>query len=386
LKTLRKRQRLLWTALVFAIPALVIVQALVRINADVSVETATARWETSGHADYSSEAFTHWNEERPPEIPADCASCHSLHGYLDFLGTGDRAAGSVAEAVPVGTVISCQACHNEAAHVIDAVTFSSGNTVSPLNAAEGTCLHCHQSRESTESVNEAISGQEDDEVNSDLSFISPHYLVSASTMWGAEAQGAYQYPDHAYADRYEHHEEFQTCQSCHDPHNLDIEPLECSTCHVSVSDVDDLSRIRNTMTDFDGDGDTGTGIAVEIEHLHQHLHDAILRYADEVIGEPILYNPDEFPFFFNDVSENGEVGPGRAGPATFSFENRYTSWTPRLLRTAYNYHFVQQDPGAYAHNPHYTVQLLYDSLADLNERITVDMEGLKRPAENGDDD
>ncbi|MFW5748495.1 MAG: polyheme membrane-associated cytochrome C [Chloroflexota bacterium] len=381
LKSLKKRQRLLWTVAAFVIPAVVIVQAVLRIESGVSVETATVRWDASGHADYTSESFTHWDDDEPPLIPADCASCHSQHGFLDFLGERGTSAGSVSQDMPIGTVISCNVCHNETAHNLESMTFSSGATVRSLNAGEATCLHCHQSRESTISVNEAISGFEDDTVSEDLEFINAHYLVSASTMLGTEAQGAYEYANTVYADRYVHHTEFQTCQSCHDPHDGRIEPLECSACHVNVSEFDDLTAIRNTMTDFDGDGDTSTGIAVEIDNLHRRLHDAIVRYADEVIGQPIVYSPDHFPYFFNDVSENGEVDP-----ETLNFGNRYTTWTPRLVRTAYNYHYVQNDPGAYAHNPHYAVQLLYDSLADLSESTTVNMDGLIRADENGDDD
>ena len=41
---------------------------------------------------------------------------------------------------------------------------------------------------------------------------------------------------------------------------------------------------------------------------------------------------------------------------------RYVTWTPNLLRAAYNYQFVHKDPGGYIHNADYQLQLLYDSL------------------------
>ena len=53
--------------------------------AKVSVEEITTRWEGSGHADITSEAFTHWNEDDPAEIPATCAKCHSTSGFRDFV-------------------------------------------------------------------------------------------------------------------------------------------------------------------------------------------------------------------------------------------------------------------------------------------------------------
>jgi hypothetical protein len=59
--------------------------------------------------------------------------------------------------------------------------------------------------------------------------------------------------------------------------------------------------------------------------------------------------------------------------------NRFNAWSPRLLKAAYNYQFVTKDPGAYAHNPIYTLQILHDSLSDLGTRITVDLARAKRP-------
>ena len=57
----------------------------------------------------------------------------------------------------------------------------------------------------------------------------------------------------------------------------------------------------------------------------------------------------------------------------------YNSWTPRLLRAAYNYQYSTKDPGTFAHNGKYIIQVLYDSLEDLSKATTVDMKGLVRP-------
>ena len=42
----------------------------------------------SGHADNASEAFRHWDEEDPAEVPTGCAKCHSLGGFIDFAENG----------------------------------------------------------------------------------------------------------------------------------------------------------------------------------------------------------------------------------------------------------------------------------------------------------
>ena len=51
----------------------------------------------------------------------------------------------------------------------------------------------------------------------------------------------------------------------------------------------------------------------------------------------------------------------------------YNGWTPRSLRAAYNWKLVTSDPGNYAHNPHYALELLYDSIEDLSGPLGIDM-------------
>jgi hypothetical protein len=41
--------------------------------AALDVESISAAWARSGHADYSSISFTYWDEREPPLIPAGCA-------------------------------------------------------------------------------------------------------------------------------------------------------------------------------------------------------------------------------------------------------------------------------------------------------------------------
>ena len=64
-----------------------------------SIDDVTAKWEGSGHADMTSEAFNHWNEDDPAEIPQTCARCHSTSGFRDYVGADGSAAGSVPEII-----------------------------------------------------------------------------------------------------------------------------------------------------------------------------------------------------------------------------------------------------------------------------------------------
>jgi hypothetical protein len=182
----------------------------------------------------------------------------------------------------------------------------------------------------------------------------------------------YQYPDQTYVGRYEHVPNMQRCVECHNPHSQRVDADKCSPCHVTVVDAGDLRAIRTGEVDYDGDGLVEEGLAGEIETMQEKVYTALQDYAEE--ETTTLVYTDRSPFFFIDSDGDGEVDEGEIND-----RNAYRTWTPRLLRTAYNYHFSFQDPGNYAHNGRYVIQLLYDSLDDLGERVAVDMEGLVRP-------
>jgi hypothetical protein len=368
----KKRRSLLLTLLAIIIPLGIIVSAIQRNENPESVVITAQKWSTSAHADVTSRAFTNWGVGSGV-IPADCATCHSTHGLLDYVGERGSGPEPVVEDHPVGTTVQCLACHNDSVHQAQAVTFTSGEVIQPIGS-EAPCLICHQGRESGDSVQAMILGLDDDEVSDELRYIDAHYHIAAATLMGGEARIAYEYDHASYVGRFEHTQDFQSCSSCHDPHHLRVEPLKCSTCHVYVRDESDLRLIRRTRTDYDGNGSTDEGIVQEIETMHGLLYEAISAYAEEVIGTPIVYSADNFPYFFVDDSDDGEGDPDDGNPT-----DPYQDWTPRLVRAAYNFQFVQKDPGSYAHNPRYTLQVLYDTLEDLNERVAVNMEPLQRP-------
>jgi len=359
---------------IVALALIISLGAIAGIARSDSLADITSKWSRSAHADRDSRSFTYWNDNEPPVIPANCAHCHSNYAFLDFLGEIGDNPGVVDRDPLVGSVVSCTTCHNETAHALTQVTFPSGAQVTALGT-EGACLICHQGTQSGVNVDEAIVGMEDDVVSESLSFINVHYAVAAATQWGAEAGGGYQYAGRSYEGFYAHAAAYSTCVDCHDAHSLEVNPQDCSPCHYGVVDHDDLVKIRMDPTDYDGDGDTREGIAAEIDALRTMLFEAIQDYAATVLQEPIVYGPGSFPYFFA-VDTDAD---GKPDPAELNFGNRYVKWTPRLLRAAYNYQFASKDSGNYTHNPRYVLQLLYDSLEDLSERVPVDMGPLVRP-------
>ena len=330
-----------------------------------AAQAVVEAWIASPHARADSESFTHWDEEG--EIPEACATCHSGIGFRDFIGA-DGSEPGLEHPIPTGSVVDCETCHNPVAENMSSVTFPSGEMVGELES-EAICMTCHQGRESTVSVDAAVADMDLDTVNPELGFINVHYAVAGATQLGSVVHGGYEYAGKTYMGRFEHVPPFSSCIECHDPHALTVEVEQCTACH----DVSELSAIRTSTSDYDADGDTSEGIRAEIAALHAMLDEAIRLYSTEVAEAPVVYAP-AYPYFFADSNANGTADEGEA-----AFPNRYQSWTPRLLRAAYNYQFVKQDPGAFAHNPHYAIQILFDSIESLAEVSSLKMGGLLRP-------
>jgi hypothetical protein len=325
-------------------------------------------WLASPHGDYKALSFTYWNKDG--EVPVACAACHSQPGFIDWLGADGSAPAVVDHAAAINAPIGCASCHTSAALALDSLAFPSGVTVTGLGPS-AVCTVCHQGRQSGDDVTEATKTIEDDTVSPDLAFLNVHYAVAAASMYGAEVRGGVHYPGKSYAGRLTHVPSANTCVSCHNAHTTKVATDGCLTCHRGVATIRD---IRTRHQDFDGDGNIAEGIHAEITGLQDQLYAAIQAYGARVGNAPIGYALSTFPYFFNDTDADGQISPEEA-----VFPNRYQSWTPRLLKAAYNYQLVQKDPGGYVHNPAYILQLLYDSLESLSERVKVEMSALQRP-------
>jgi hypothetical protein len=219
--------------------------------------------------------------------------------------------------------------------------------------ASNLCLNCHQGRESTVSVDRLIGDTEGDTVSEDLRFLNIHYFAAGATLFGTEVKGAYEFAGQEYNGRNEHVNGFNSCVECHSVHELKVVVEECSECHENVSTEEDLMTIRASETDYDGDGDVTEGIFGEVDTMRAALLAAIQEYAVNVAGTPIIYNAARYPYWFGDTNGNGEID---------GEEGNYPTWTPNLLRAAYNYQDSTKDPGAFAHNGQYMMQILYDSI------------------------
>lgn len=328
-----------------------------------------ALWQGSGHADATAEAFVHWDGDDPPLVPTGCAKCHSNDGFLDFIDNG------VVDAAANPGVLSCDVCHTNsssgATRDLGSVTFPSGTVIGGLGT-ESICMQCHQGRSSKPAVDSYLAGRGAvgaDTVYPALSFRNIHYFAAAATLYGTHALGGYQYSGLTYDGKFGHVDGYGSCADCHDPHSLQIKTDECSHCHstagshgastaaLSLHDI----RYKGSYVDYDGDGDVTEGIYYEIVTFQEFLYNAMWSYSKDVTGSAIVYESHTYPYFFYDTNENGIADPEEA-----NYGNQFRKWTPRLMKAAYNYQVSLKDPGGFAHGGKYIIQLLYDSLMDVN--------------------
>jgi hypothetical protein len=348
-----------------------------------------ADWMKSPHNDLTSEPFKHWDTTTDKSVPTTCAECHTSSGFQDFLGADGSAAGKVDKAVPIGQTINCSACHNSATASLNTVTFQNGVKVTGLGA-EARCMVCHQGLATQKSVDDQIAKfkatdpdaavpaiTNADGTKSTFGFINVHYFAAALTLYGGQVNGGYQYKDHLYDYKNQHVEGVDSCVACHDPHTTNIQTNKCAQCHTNVKAEADLKNIREVSSevDYNGNGDIKEGIAAEVKGMEDNLLKAITAYAKDVAKMGIAYDPNTYPYFLQDKNNTGKGDKDDKGAAI-----AYPNWTPRLLEAAYNLQVAIKDPGAFAHNPKYTIQLLYDSMADLNSKLPtkIDMSKLHR--------
>jgi hypothetical protein len=354
-----------------------IVQLLFDSIEDLGGDVSTLARTDAGHFAGDTMPFRDWDltEEGEPNyiVPFGCVKCHTADGLPTFLksggsvvvtGNGTTVVTGVTN-MPSANGFKCSTCHNEEAwperYSVPSVTFPSGKTVSLGGKdADGKfvaddanlCILCHMGRESTTSMNNALRGKDIDVVDPAVRFKNIHYFAAGATLFGGDTMGAYQYEGKTYVGQNLHAGEdgegkMNKCTDCHDVHALEPKVESCETCHNTTNP----EEIRETDVDYDGDGDVEEGIKGEVDTLAEALYAQMQTYA-AANGGPIEYNPAAYPYFF-----------GADG-------KQYATWTPRLVKAAFNYQYSQKDPGAFVHNPKYIIQILIDSIEDLGGNVS----------------
>jgi hypothetical protein len=365
-----------------------------------------------GHFDANAEPYKHWDEDTDHLVDPSCARCHSIEGFKFVVKYG------IDQTVPAPFVsgLSCETCHVEgtsfapAAHnpnpdgipqrvFVKSVAFPYPATatstqisnVTITNGAQGTageddsyiCMTCHRGRESKLTLDAADPTGAT--VNFTLSFKNAHYLAAGGTVYGSKAAVAYQYPAKTYSQRWDHDQSYLQpypatawyrgqCKFCHmqeGSHSFDPEiSSQCTFCHVGNTSVDDLTPAFRPEDNYDSN--TATKPKAEFGVFQARLLAAIQAYcktkADAAVpgAQYVVYNPNAYPYFAVDTNKNGVWDPGETTAPKFD---------TKAFRATFNYNLSVKEPGAWAHNPKYTLQYLYDAIQDMGGDLT----GLVRP-------
>jgi hypothetical protein len=358
-----------------------IVQLLYDSIEDLGGDVSKFTRNDAGHFAGNTMPFRDWDAEG--EVPYGCVKCHTAGGLPEFIKNGGTTVVSPTgqtlttgvNAMPPSNGFKCSTCHDEAnwpnRYEVKSVVFPSGKTVSfGGKDADGNfvaddsnlCITCHQGRESTASVNAALRDKDDDTVDPKISFKNIHYFAAGATLFGNDAQGAYQYEGKEYVGQNVTHP-LNKCKECHDVHALQPKLEACAGCHGDTEPEN--IRFNTDTTDWDGDGDVTEGIKGEIDTLAEALYTQIQTYATEKAGAGIVYDASSYPYFFLDADGDGKADLKDDRPVNYA-----GNWTPRLLRAAFNYQYTQKDPGVFVHNPKYVIQFLIDSIEDLGGDVS----------------
>ena len=352
-----------------------IIQALydsiVNVNDAITnqVDMTNAVRNDQGHFNGASEANRHWDEDAA--VSSRCSQCHSgKEGYEFYVEFG------VGLEVPENANgLECGLCHTDLTQdpppviTVDSVTLPSGAMFTDImETSSNMCGVCHMGRNSGLDVDDAIGGAADTDILAGQGFVNPHYAPAYATRVGTEGLLGYQYDGETY-DGYFSHGPAQACEGCHLPqdnnHSFDAQDSAsaCAGCHPGAdTDVQAINGAFGNERDVDYDGDgTNENLVDELEGMADNVYVRLQATASATAGASDICYGNAYPYFFIDTDGSG----GLCSDDEAIFPNQYDTWTPQLLRGAYNWQVWHVDHGAWAHNFDYIGQLLYDSFVNL---------------------
>ncbi|MDF1536484.1 MAG: hypothetical protein P1S46_08300 [bacterium] len=304
---------------------------------------------------------------------SSCLRCHNSMGFAEVApGYGS----AVLTPPDSDGFITCNACHDG----VDYPTAGnkhmrfSGSVVlfdyrgKPLAYVEAgnsaVCVYCHQGRQDGSHV--ALDASKYDPAMMETStypsymtstrsnpvvFRNMHYLASAAVLY---AEKGYEYAGSEYSG--EHIHAALGCVRCHMAEEPGTEEVGGHTFHMAHGSTEATTYCtpcHPSMAAIDNPWGTGTDAANDVAYmLTVLLNDAIEAYdsPDDADTTAQVYFTESYPYFILNESAGGNTSQG---------------WDPPLAEAAFNWQFIKKDPGAYAHNWKYAVQLLHDSYKDL---------------------
>ncbi|MDT8419039.1 MAG: cytochrome c3 family protein [Desulfuromonadales bacterium] len=305
----------------------------------------------SGHGDTTAPAWMHypWTDASR----ASCQPCHTTTGYVNAM-TGSTN-------VPDNTtqeVLTCIGCHSNAGTgeirpEATAYTAQFGNGASftyPELGASNTCVRCHSGRESGESITLSAGDF------SNQSFINFHCLTAGAQVFAATGYVLGVTPTGGY------HQNVGI-----DNNQSTGEQGPCVTCHMGIGTADHTWEVVS----HDAGGNVDGILSNACVNCHAALTPADLNNAKGDVAAAmaelqaalaavgVVYSPN-YPYFYESdgttalknwdgIVVNGLTGQGKD-----------------VMGAAYNYNLIAHDPGAYAHNIQYALELIAQSIDFLN--------------------
>jgi hypothetical protein len=208
------------------------------------------------------------------------------------------------------------------------------------------------------------------DANAGVTNVSAHRLEAASTLYGSAAGSWYQYAGKTYVATFTHGATATangSCITCHNPHTLEIKLATCQGCHgTSASAAVDPDGIVTTWSTPAG---SSTWTATPFN----------AKQDVDVLASALAATLQSKGVCFPSQAIGGTAVTPYSYSGTCSTTTK-ASLTPRLLRASFNYGaYLQGDPGAWAHNPDYVKQVLYDSITDLGGTPPGTVSVLNRP-------
>ncbi|TLM65283.1 MAG: hypothetical protein FDZ69_10570 [Deltaproteobacteria bacterium] len=323
--------------------------------------------------DADGNAWTHYNWDNSTGNPSNnpdpdrksCQRCHTATGASNFLNNPSTynaanndfshlsgwTAGN--KTSPQNELLYCWGCHSDVANGVlrdpGAITenYAAATTGGPVVTVtypnigpSNVCMSCHLGREVGANVATDI------DADGVRSFINSHYLTAGATVFG---ESGYEYAGRTYSAGFHQNvginNNFSTgtagpCVTCHmtgaEPHTFEVltdtgnpaSPI-CAQCHTGL----DATKLNTARSTFD-------------TALHE------LQLALESKG---IYYSAAYPYFY--------AGPNGTGGAFTNWAGPYglAKWKD-VMGAAYNYNLFHHDPGAYAHNRQYALDLIADSI------------------------
>jgi hypothetical protein len=192
--------------------------------------------------------------------------------------------------------------------------------------------------------------------NAGIGNVSAHRLEAGATLYGNSAAGWYQYAGKTYAPTFTHGAGATangSCITCHNPHTLEIKLATCQGCHGTDANATVNPMDPTAVVTWSAPAGISYWTATPF-NTKQDIDTLAATLASTLQGKGVCFTPP--------TGGTGVTPKAYAGGVC----NGTVSLTPRTLRASFNYGlYLQGDPGAWAHNPDYVKQVLYDSITDL---------------------